>query len=202
MKCFTPGIRMIPNTDDQKRTMNAKVEKSGFLVEGGFEHARVSKKKTEQQLDEIINIISSLRVLRAENQNIKNETFNLIVSNDLNSEMKSVISENEEIIAGIAKLDGIEFSDKIPAESIEKTMDGYKLIIPLEGLIDPEEEMMRLQKELEDVENDIQIISSKLANEQFISKAPAAVVEKETAKVADAESKKAMLEKSIAKLQP
>ena len=180
----------------------AKVEKSGFLVEGGFEHARVSKEKTEQQLDEIINIISSLRVLRAENQNIKNETFNLIVSNDLNSEMQSVISENEEIIAGIAKLDGIEFSDKIPAESIEKTMDGYKLIIPLEGLIDPEEEMMRLQKELEDVENDIQIISSKLANEQFISKAPAAVVEKETAKVADAESIKAMLEKSIAKLQP
>ena len=69
-------------------------------------------------------------------------------------------------------------------------------------MIDPEEEMMRLQKELEDVENDIQIISSYLANEQFISKAPAAVVEKETAKVADAESKKAMLEKSIAKLQP
>ena len=115
--------------------------------------------------------------------------------------MKSVISENEEIIAGIAKLDGIEFSDKIPAESIEKTMDGYKLIIPLEGLIDPEEEMMRLQKELEDVENDIQIISSKLANEQFISKAPAAVVEKEKVKVSDAESKKAMLEKSIAKLR-
>ena len=81
-------------------------------------------------------------------------------------------------------------------------MDGYKLIIPLEGLIDPKEEMIRLQKELTDVENDIQIISSKLANEQFISKAPAAVVEKEKVKVSDAESKKAMLEKSIAKLRP
>ena len=86
--------------------------------------------------------------------------------------MQSVICENKEVIAGIAKLDGIEFSDKIPAGSIEKTMDGYKLIIPLEGLIDPKEEMIRLQKELTDVENDIQIISSKLANEQFISKAP------------------------------
>ena len=116
--------------------------------------------------------------------------------------MQSVISKNESVIAGIAKLDGIEFTDKIPAESIEKTMGGYKLIIPLEGLIDPEEEMMRLQKELADVENDIKIISSKLANEQFISKAPATVVEKEKAKVSDAESKKAMLEKSIAKLQP
>ena len=105
-------------------------------------------------------------------------------------------------MAGISKLDGIEFSDKIPTEAIENTMAGYKLIIPLEGLIDPEEEMMRLQKELADVENDLKIINSKLANEQFISKAPAAVVEKEKAKVLDAESKKALLEKSIAKLQP
>ena len=52
------------------------------------------------------------------------------------------------------------------------------------------------------MENDIKIISSKLANKQFVEKAPAAVVEKEKAKITDAESKKAMLEKSIAKLQP
>ena len=61
--------------------------------------------------------------------------------------------------------------------------------------------MIRLQKELADVNNDLKIINSKLDNEQFTSKAPPAVVEKETAKVADAENKKAMLEKSIAKLQ-
>jgi valyl-tRNA synthetase len=116
--------------------------------------------------------------------------------------MQSVISENKALITGIAKLDGIEFTNKIPTEVIEKTMNGYKLIIPLEGLIDPEEEMIRLQKELADVENDLKIIGSKLANEQFTSKAPPAVVEKEKAKILDAESKKALIEKSIAKLQP
>ena len=77
------------------------------------------------------------------------------------------------MISGIAKLGKIEFSDKIPAESIEKTMDGYKIIIPLEGLIDPEEEKARLQKELADVENDIKIVNAKLANKQFVDKAPA-----------------------------
>jgi len=69
-------------------------------------------------------------------------------------------------------------------------------------LIDPGEEMARLQKELKSVENDIKIITSKLANKQFVEKAPAAVVDKEKAKIADAENKKAMLEKSIVKLQP
>jgi valyl-tRNA synthetase len=153
-------------------------------------------------MDEIINIISALRVIRAENQNIKNENLHLIISTDLNPEIQAVIHENEAVIAGIAKLDGIEFTDNVPAESIEKTMGGYKLAIPLEGLIDPAEEIERLQKELEGVENDIKIISSKLANKQFVEKAPAAVVEKEKAKITDAENKKAMLEKSIAKLQP
>ena len=179
----------------------AKIEKSGFLVENGFTHTKVSNQNNEIQLDKIINIISALRVIRAENQNIKNETLNLIISNDLNSDTQSIISENEGVISGIAKLGKIEFSDQVPAESIEKTMDGYKIIIPLEGLIDPEEEIARLQKELTDVENDIKIINAKLANKQFVDKAPAEVVKKEKAKISDAENKKIMLEKSIAKLQ-
>jgi valyl-tRNA synthetase len=80
-------------------------------------------------------------------------------------------------------------------------MSGYKIIIPLEGLIDPKEELTRLQKELTDVENDIKIINSKLANKKFVTKAPPAVVEKEKAKIEEAENKKGMLEKSITKLR-
>ena len=50
--------------------------------------------------------------------------------------------------------------------------------------------------------NDIKIINAKLANKQFVDKAPAEVVKKEKVKISNAESKKTMLEKSIAKLQP
>ena len=91
----------------------AKLEKSGFLVENGFTHTKVSNQNNEIQLDKIINIISALRVIRAENQNIKNETLNLIISNDLNSDTQSIISENEEVISGMAKLGKIEFSDQV-----------------------------------------------------------------------------------------
>ena len=202
LELLHPFMPFITEELSSKLANLANTEKSGFLVESGFAHARTTDNNTEKYMDEIINIISALRVIRAENQNIKNENLHLIISTDLNSEIQAVIHENEAVIAGIAKLDGIEFTDNVPAESIEKTMGGYKLAIPLEGLIDPAEEMERLQKELEGVENDIKIISSKLANKQFVEKAPAAVVEKEKAKITDAENKKAMLEKSIAKLQP
>ena len=202
LELLHPFMPFITEELSSKLANLANTEKSGFLVESGFAHARTTDNNTEKYMDEIINIISALRVIRAENQNIKNENLHLIISTDLNPEIQAVIHENEAVIAGIAKLDGIEFTDNVPAESIEKTMGGYKLAIPLEGLIDPAEEMERLQKELEGVENDIKIISSKLANKQFVEKAPAAVVEKEKAKITDAENKKAMLEKSIAKLQP
>ena len=202
LELLHPFMPFITEELSSKLAELANAEKSGFLVESGFAHARTTNNNTENQIDEIINIISALRVIRAENQNIKNENLHLIISTDLNSEIQAVIHENEAVIAGIAKLDEIEFTDNVPAESIEKTMSGYKLIIPLEGLIDPEEEMARLQKELESVENDIKIITSKLANKKFVEKAPAAVVDKEKAKIADAENKKAMLEKSIVKLQP
>ena len=202
LELLHPFMPFITEELSSKLAELANAEKSGFLVKSGFAHARTTNNNTEKQIDEIINIISALRVIRAENQNIKNENLHLIISTDLSSEIQTVINENEAVIAGIAKLDEIEFTDNVPAESIEKTMSGYKLIIPLEGLIDPEEEMARLQKELESVENDIKIITSKLANTKFVEKAPAAVVDKEKAKIADAENKKAMLEKSIVKLQP
>jgi valyl-tRNA synthetase len=176
-------------------------EKSEFLVESGFARHQPANVKNAEHMDEMINVISAIRAIRAENVNIKNETLHLIISSDLQPELQSMIADQEDIIMGIAKLDGIEFTDEIPDESIEKTMVGYKIIIPLAGLIDPEEELNRLQKELSDVENDIKIISSKLSNDQFVAKAPAAVVDKEKAKVAEAKNKKVMLEKSISKLQ-
>ena len=201
LELLHPFMPFITEELSSKLALLVKKEKSGFLVQSGFAHARTLNEKTEKQVDEIINIVSALRVIRAENLNIQNETLHLILSTDMSLEMQSVVAGQEDIIAGITKLDGIEFTDEIPKGSIEKTMSGYKIIIPLEGLIDPKEELTRLQKELTDVENDIKIINSKLANKKFIAKAPPAVVEKEKAKIEEAENKKGMLEKSITKLR-
>jgi valyl-tRNA synthetase len=175
-------------------------EKSEFLVKSGFTYHQSSNNNTAEYIEEIINIISAIRVMRAENTDIKNETLHLILSADMNSELQSMVTEKESIIASIAKLDGIEFTNEIPDEAIEKTMIGYKIIIPLEGLIDPELELSRLTKELSKIENDIKIINSKLSNEQFVAKAPEAVIIKEKNKLASAVEKKSMVESSLLKI--
>ena len=174
------------------------LDESQFLVEIGFDKLEASN---DSEVDEIINIVSEIRVIRGENLNIKDETLHLVLSGDISPALKIVITQFEQVICKIAKLDAIELNNNEYEESIEKTMVGYKIIIPLTGLIDPQEELARLQKDLSGIENDIKIIGSKLENEQFISKAPEAVIQKEKEKIAEAENKKLMLEKSIAKIQ-
>ena len=63
LELLHPFMPFITEELSSKLADLTKVEKSEFLVESGFAHRRESKKKTEQQLDEIIKIISALRVL-------------------------------------------------------------------------------------------------------------------------------------------
>jgi valyl-tRNA synthetase len=56
------------------------------------------------------------------------------------------------------------------------------------GLIDKEAELTRLDKAIEKLEKDAARTRGKLGNEKFVGKAPAAVIDKEKAKLAEAES--------------
>ena len=201
LELLHPFMPFITEELSTKLALLCKKEKSEFLVQSGFTDIGSINEKSEHQLNGIIDIVTAIRVIRAENPSIKNEVLHLIISTDMSSEMQSLVAEQESMISGIARLDGIEFGNEAPAESIEKTLDGYKIIIPLEGLINPEEERTRLQKELTKLEEEIKIISSKLDNKQFIAKAPAEVIHKEKKKIEDVENKKKMLEKSILNLQ-
>jgi valyl-tRNA synthetase len=60
--------------------------------------------------------------------------------------------------------------------------------IPLEGLIDKEAEIKRLDKEIAKLDKTIKQSSGKLSNENYTAKAPAEVVEKERVKLAEMET--------------
>ena len=199
LKLLHPFMPFITEELFKKLNSFAGLGRGQFLVEVGFNELESAQ---DNEVNEVIKIISEIRVIRSENTNIKSETLHLVLSGNISPSLHSVIAEYQEVICGIAKLDAIEFNDVHYEESIEKTMVDYKIIIPLTGLIDPKEELVRLQKELSSIENDIRIIGSKLENAQFISKAPEAVIQKEKEKISEVKNKKLMLQKSIAKLQP
>ena len=75
-----------------------------------------------------------------------------------------------------------------------------KIYIPMGELVDLDAEKARLNKELAAVEKDLAFVNGKLSNENFVAKAPAAVVEAQREQKTRYEEKIAMLKESIAKL--
>lgn len=73
--------------------------------------------------------------------------------------------------------------------------------IPMESTIDAEAELQRLTKDLEYNRGFLQSVERKLSNDRFVANAPAAVVEAERRKQADATAKIATLEASIAAIK-
>ena len=88
-----------------------------------------------------------------------------------------------------------------PSLAATTVMPLCEIVIPLEGVIDFEAEVIRLKKELAGVEVDIAFFVKKLSNERFVANAPAEVVETDRAKLRDAEGAKEKLLEGLRRLE-
>ncbi len=84
--------------------------------------------------------------------------------------------------------------------SVSIVTSDAKIYIPMGDLVDFEAEKARLNKELEAVQKDLDFVNNKLSNENFVSKAPEAVVNAQREAAAKYAEKIALLKDSIAKL--
>ena len=85
-----------------------------------------------------------------------------------------------------------------PEKSATAVTEACELFMPLGELVDIEKELARLNKDLQNVENDINRSNGKLSNQGFVSKAPAALIEQEKNKLATNTSLK---EKLLARIR-
>jgi len=98
------------------------------------------------------------------------------------------LNEQRAVIATLAKLDEAQFHlleqlPEKPKNAIAHVIGATEIYLPLEGLVDLSAERERLTKELADLDKQINKSESLLASD-FAAKAPAAVVERERAKLA------------------
>lgn len=101
-------------------------------------------------------------------------------------------------LANLTALDLITEEIKGAASFRVKSTNYY---VPMEGLIDVEEELKKLTEELNYTKGFLESVMKKLSNERFVNNAPEAVVAKEKAKQTDAEAKIKVLKERIAGLK-
>ena len=91
---------------------------------------------------------------------------------------EKLLRDNEEIIKALARLEKLEF-----------VKSGAEVSLDLAGAVDTAKEKARLEKEVTELKTYTTGLENKLANQEFVKNAPAAVVDKEKAKLAAARDK-------------
>ncbi len=130
--------------------------------------------------------IVGIRNIRGEMDISPNKPLQVMLKNVSESDQARLIS-TDSFLAKMAKLEDIaqlSADDKAPP-SATALVGEMEILIPMAGLIDKDAELARINKALDKVSKDFQRTESKLANENFVSKAPPAVIEKEQAKLED-----------------
>jgi len=103
---------------------------------------------------------------------------------------RALLRTHETLLVSLARLDTITvLADDAPRdESAVALVGDMQLMIPMAGLIDKDAELARLARETDRLEKETKRLSGKLGNAGFVAKAPAAVVDVERCKLADAEA--------------
>jgi valyl-tRNA synthetase len=90
---------------------------------------------------------------------------------------------------------------KKPKSSATAVVGGATIFVPLEGIIDFGKETQRLEKEINKLAKELVTVSKKLENENFLGKAPEAVVQQVKAKHVILQEKQQKLQSNLSKIK-
>ena len=133
--------------------------------------------------------VIEIRAIRAQKQISPKAALELYIDGDFDAGLEATICK----AANISNI----HSGKASGTSVSFIVGTIKMSIPLEGLVDAEEEREKLKAELDHQRKFLASVRSKLGNEKFVAHAPQAVIDTERKKEADALSRIEALEASL-----
>ncbi|MCT1796754.1 valine--tRNA ligase [Helcococcus kunzii] len=183
----------LPNIKTEEKIINAKYPI--YEEENNYEWE-------EKAISKLIDAITSIRAQKSElNVPHKNKSkLFVFTESDMTSDIFTRLSENLVSLASLSEVEVIREDREL--ENVATIIkDDYKLYLSLEGLIDNEKELKRLNGEKKKIISEIERAKGKLSNEKFTSKAPEKLVNEEKAKVEKYSKMLAEVEKSISEIE-
>jgi valyl-tRNA synthetase len=137
------------------------------------------------EIDWVVRMVTEIRVVRTE-MNIPPSAQVPAELHDASEATRRRLAHYRDLIVRLARLSGIEAIDGSVAKGAAQiVVDEATVALPLAGVIDIAQERTRLTKELEKARSEAAKLEKKLANEQFLAKAPAEVVEEQRQRLAE-----------------
>jgi len=131
----------------------------------------------EASMQLLIDIVSSIRNIRGE-MNIPPATALKCTVHCADEAKRRLVGAHSELIGNLARLETVGFSDSArrPKGSATAVVADVTVFVSLAGVVDVAKETQRLEKEIAKLFKEIEALDKKLANRQFLDKAPTDVV--------------------------
>jgi valyl-tRNA synthetase len=155
----------------------------------------------EAEMQRLQAVITAARSVRAEYDVHPRRELPLLLRSP-EPEVREALARERGAIAALCNARvQVEAEAETPPDHALSVVEGVTVLVPLAELVDPEKERERLQRELGKVEKDLAAVERKLANGDFLARAPAALVEQERTRQRELTDTCARLQAALARLK-
>ena len=134
----------------------------------------------------MVRLVTAVRAVRAE-MNVPAGARIALGLRGAGPETAARLGRHRDVVARLARLSEAELLDgEVPSGSVQMMLDEATIVLPLAGVIEFDKERARLDRELGKVGKERDKLERKLDNQQFLSRAPAHVVEEQRGRLDEA----------------
>src|ERR1043166_1345893 len=183
------------------KTESGRAPRGTLLIEADWPQpiAPPGTEAARGEMQWVIELISGIRSVRSE-MNVPPSAKIALVLKDACTETRTRLERNRDVILTLARLASADIADAVPPGSAQFVLGEAIAALPLGDVIDFARERARLEKELQKAEAEIARFDAKLANEQFVSRAPEEVLIEQREKRAEASALASRLKEAVARL--
>jgi valyl-tRNA synthetase len=159
--------------------------------------------QTEWEMQAIIDLISRVRNIRSE-MNIKPAERIRIIVGAPEERLRNVYQAARDQISRLVRASEFSLSERLEAPRASARavlVGGAELAVPLEGLIDFEQERQRLRKEQDKLQVEAAKLEAQLQNPNFVERAPVERVAEVRDRIADIAQRNSQLQQTVENLQ-
>jgi valyl-tRNA synthetase len=153
-----------------------------------FDRFRIDN-EAEAQMETLMGLITSVRNIRAEMDIAPSRSLPVIIETSDDASY-SLFQLNRKLIGALGRIESMDLRNpgkavNPPRMSATSLVGANRIFVPLEGIVDPDAEIARLDKEINKIGKELAGVENKLGNESFLEKANPEAIEKQRVKKAN-----------------
>ncbi|MBO5954745.1 MAG: valine--tRNA ligase [Clostridia bacterium] len=152
---------------------------NGFLMEQDYATSIGVFEEETKQVEDIINLIQKIREVRLNLNVAPAKKITLVVNTAINNNCIKILNNAKLVLAKMTNIENISFVENITDDFVNFVTELGEFYFYKNEVVDTEKERERLNKDLEKINAEMNLLGTRLNNPNFINRAPAELVKKE-----------------------